>query len=71
MDIRRREEEVATGQGIYVVEGLEKPLLGRPAIEALGLLKRVCEMKDAVCAKSRFANCFKPLDNLKGEITTE
>ena len=28
-------------QDLYVVKGLKKPLLGRPAIEALGILKRV------------------------------
>ena len=34
-------KSVKCSQDLYVVKGLRKPLLGRPAIEALGILKRV------------------------------
>ena len=60
-----RHREVMTTQQVYVVKGLEKPLLGRPAIEKLGLLKRVREVE--VKVKERYPELFKGLGNLKGE----
>lgn len=49
---------------IYVVENLSTPLLGKPGIEKLGVLKRVNAVSDGV--KQQFPNLFKGLGEIKG-----
>lgn len=55
-----------TEQLIYVVEGLAKPLLGLPAIEALGLIKRLhtveAQQEDV---KAQYPKVFSGLGKLK------
>ena len=36
-----KKQNSKTVQDLYVVRGLKKPLLGRPAIQALDLLQRI------------------------------
>ena len=46
-------------QDLYVVQGLRKPLLGRPAIEALGILKRVEAVGDGQAdVKNEYPSLF-------------
>jgi hypothetical protein len=42
----KESQDTFSVQDIYVVKGLTKPLLGRPAIQALGIISNV--------------NCFAP-----------
>ena len=60
--LRRNDTEVS--QDVYVVSGLHKPLLGRPAIEALGILTLV---KPVVSSSviARFPKIFQGLGKLK------
>ena len=54
-------------QEIYVVKGLQRPLLGRPAIESLGVAIQVSEIlanKDVVVSK--FPHIFKGLGRMTG-----
>ncbi|KAL5017541.1 hypothetical protein ScPMuIL_007130 [Solemya velum] len=51
---------------IYVVNGLSKPLLGRPAIEKLDLVKRVASVKSKDYV-TRYPALFKGLGKLNGE----
>lgn len=53
-------------QKLYVVEGLNKPLLGRPAIEELSLLSRINAIQDVPLTK-QFPLLFQGLGKLKGE----
>ena len=55
---------------VYVVEGLNKPLLGRPAIEELGLLSRINAVRDLSPIK-QFPLLFQGLGRIKGEYTTK
>ena len=55
---------------VYVVPGLHTPLLGRPAIESLGLIIRVASIGltgDQI--PLQYPNLFKGLGKLKGEYT--
>ncbi|KAL5517029.1 hypothetical protein EMCRGX_G002494 [Ephydatia muelleri] len=55
---------------VYVVPGLHTPLLGRPAIESLGLITRVASIGltgDQI--PLQYPNLFKGLGKLKGEYT--
>ncbi|KAI4874700.1 hypothetical protein NFI96_001267 [Prochilodus magdalenae] len=59
----------STTQDIYVVSGLKTALLGRPAIQALGVIARI----DMVClnsqesVKKQFPELFEGLGKLEGE----
>ena len=55
---------------VYVVPGLHTPLLGRPAIESLGLITRVASIGltgDQI--PLQYPNLFKGLGKLKGKYT--
>ncbi|GFS22574.1 Pol polyprotein [Elysia marginata] len=55
---------------IYVIQGLEQPLLGRPAIEALNLLQRINSVKatqESVDFKKEFPELFTGLGKLQKE----
>eukprot|EP00731_Ephydatia_muelleri_P034154 Em0049g1a len=55
---------------VYVVPGLHTPLLGRPAIESLGLITRIASIGltgDQI--PLQYPNLFKGLGKLKGEYT--
>ena len=57
-------------EDVYVVPGLHTPLLGRPAIESLGLITRVASIGltgDQI--PLQYPNLFKGLGKLKGEYT--
>ena len=56
-------------QEIYVVKDLHKPLLGRPAIEALGLVARVGEVQQEQNPEQLFPGLFTGLGKLQGEYT--
>ncbi|KAK7106504.1 hypothetical protein V1264_017754 [Littorina saxatilis] len=58
-------------QDIYVVEDLEEPLLGRPAIQALGLVKRVETVKegDKERIQKTFPRLFSGLGKMKETYT--
>ena len=53
-------------QEVYVVEGLNKPLLGRPAIEGLAPVSAV---KEEPSPFEEFPLLFKGLGKLEGEYT--
>ena len=51
---------------LYLVAGLEKPLLGKPAIEKLAVVQR-CDNITAEDAQKKWPKCFKELEELEGE----
>ncbi len=57
-----------THEEVYVVEGLNKPLLGRPAIEGLGLLARVSAVTESSLVE-QFPRLFQGLGKMKGDYT--
>ena len=59
-----------TLQEMYVVEKLHKPLLGRPAIEALGLLARVRSVKQEKLIEC-FPQLFQRLERMQGEYSIQ
>ena len=54
-------------EDIYVVRRLRRALLGRPAIESLGLLCRVNAVQSKSELKQRFLKLFNGLGKLEGE----
>ena len=58
----------SVSQVLYLIECLEKSLLGKPAIKELGLLKRVNEVTQKEI-KTCYPSCFQWLSSLKGEYT--
>lgn len=63
-----KKDEVESQQDVYVVSGLRKPLLGRPAIEALGIVSLVEPVLRDDVAK-RFPKLFQGLGRLKDNYT--
>ena len=62
-------------QPIYVVDGLDRPLVGRPAIEKLGLVRRIASLSDRYEHKPKlslikqYPLLFKGLGRMRGEYT--
>ena len=58
---------------IYVVKGLSKPLLGRPAISKLGLVRRIATVEgdQALSPKDQFPSLFRGLGRMEGDYTIE
>lgn len=54
-------------QNVYVVRGLQRPLLGRPAIKALNTLRRLYEIESVVDVCREFPKFFKGLGLFPGE----
>lgn len=55
-------------QNIYVVKGLRQPLLGRPAVELLGLVTRVHEvLSEETDFKAQYPKLFTGLGKIRGE----
>ena len=54
---------------IYVIKNLHKPLLGRPAIRGLNLLKRVDSVKKEQAVLDQFSGVFEGLGKLEGNYT--
>ena len=52
-------KDLKSDQDLYVIKGLKKPLLGRPAIEALGVLKRVDAVEGRQDIKDEYPSLFK------------
>ena len=52
---------------IFIVKGLQMSLLGRPAIEALGLVTRVNAIESQENLIAKYPELFKGLGTLKGE----
>ena len=68
--LKRGEQEVE--EEIYVVKGLHKPLLGRPAIERLGLVVRVEAIEGKTLNPTQqFLQLFKGLGKLEGDYKIE
>lgn len=63
-----KKDEVESQQDVYVVSGLRKPLLGRPAIEALGIVSLVEPVLRDDVAKW-FPKLFQGLGRLKDNYT--
>lgn len=53
-------------ENLYLVAGLEKPLLGKPAIEKLAVVQQ-CDVITKEDAKEKWPNCFKGLGKLDGQ----
>ena len=61
-----------TSQHIYVVPGLRMPLLGRPAIESLGLVQRIESISsNSDCIPVQYPLLFEGLEKLEGEYKIE
>ena len=59
-------------EDVYVVEGLNRPLLGRPAIEALGVVARLATVdKQELRPATQFPALFHGLSKLQGEYTIQ
>ena len=61
--------EATIKQEIYVIKNLHKPLLGKPVIIGLNLLKRVVFVKQEQLVLARFSSVFEGLGKLEGECT--
>ena len=68
---RLRREDRTTHQEVYVVDQLHKPLLGRPAIEALGLLARIRSVREETSQAERFPQLFEGLGRMQGEYSNQ
>ena len=68
---RLSKDEHNEDEEIYVVKGLHKPLLGRPAIDKLRLVSRVSSINHAnqspMDPMEKFPNLFKGLGKLQGD----
>ena len=60
-----QEADKSLEQEIFVVDGAHRPLLGRPAIEALKIVELVQEV-ETTDFKAKFPNLFKGLGKLDG-----
>ena len=58
-----------TKETIFVVEGLSKPLLGRPAIQSLQLVKRVSTVNKKLSPQEQYPNLFTGRGELEGDYT--
>ena len=58
---------ITTEQHCYVVTGLSKPLLGRPAIKQLNLLARVQAIEETLTPIQKFPKLFTGLGKLLGQ----
>ena len=63
-----RTRELASEQEVYIIKNLEVPLLGRPAIKALEILKQLDSLS-AKELKQQYGDRFTGLGNLEGEYT--
>jgi predicted aspartyl protease len=54
---------------VYVLHDLHKPLLGRGAFEALGLVTRICVINDGENIKQQYSDLFTGLGCMSGEHT--
>ena len=55
----------ATTEELYVVSGLSKPLLGRPAIDQLNLIRRLAVVTERKTPKEQFPSLFQGLGKLE------
>ena len=62
-------KETQVKQDVYFVSGLEKSLLGRPAINALKLLKRVNIVNLSAVWQNKFPDLFRGLGFMKGNYS--
>ena len=58
-----------TVQDLYVVRGLQKPLLGRPAIQALNLLQRINAVSSSVDPKKEYPELWQGLGKCENAYT--
>ena len=58
-----------TTQTVYVLRDVHQPLLGQSAIEALGLIKRLCAVTDNTDPKQQYSDLFTGLGCMEGEYT--
>ena len=56
-------------QAVYVLKDVHQPLLGRDAIEALGLIKRLCAVSDNNDPKQQYSDLFTGLGCMASEYT--
>ena len=56
-----------TKEEVFVVKDLAKPLLGRPAIEALNLMQRIASIEQSLNPKQQFPSLFQGLGKLEGD----
>ena len=64
-----RYNDLETEQKIFVVQGLSKPLLGRPAIEALAIVSMVEPIMTLAKVAEAFPQLFQGLGKLKDNYT--
>ena len=61
----RRYNNLETEQKIFVIQGLSRPLLGRPAIEALAIVSVVEPIMTQEKVAEKFPQLFQGLEKLK------
>ena len=59
--------DVTMKEKIYMIRNLHKPLLGRPAIRGLNLLRRVGSVKQDQSVLEQFSSVFEGLGKLEGD----
>ena len=64
-----RKGDVTIKEEIHVIKNLHKPLLGRPVIRSLNLLRRVGSVKHEQSILEQFSSMFEGLGKLEGEYT--
>ena len=64
-----QKDDVTIKEEIYVIKNLHTPLLGRPAIIGLNLLKRVGSVKQEQSVFEQFSSVFEGLGKFEGECT--
>ena len=64
-----KRNNVELEQEIFVVEGLDKPLLGRPAIEGLKIVSLVGPVQAEESVVQKFPKLFQGLGRLKDNYT--
>eukprot|EP00118_Oscarella_pearsei_P022429 m.259498 g.259498 ORF g.259498 m.259498 type:complete len:276 (+) comp40422_c0_seq1:1730-2557(+) len=66
-DAQLQYQETRSKQQIYVVRGLQRSLLGRPAIRALNILQRLHEIESSIDIHREFPKLFTGLGLFPGE----
>lgn len=60
-------EGITTLQKVYIVKGVDNALLGKPAIKALGLIRRVRKVDSSKKVEDEYSHLFKGIGKMPGE----
>lgn len=62
-------KEKTSYQRVYYIQGQRRALLGKPAIKAFGLIRRVFAVEESAKIETQYADLFKGLGKMPGEYT--